>query len=83
MEYTIQGAEADQADLVIAGALPNQTYASNNGKVSFKMFHAPTRVDINVTNVDKATGMTITVLQWAVYWMEKDPFLMITRSGTF
>lgn len=49
MEYTIQGAEADQADLVIAGALPNQTYASNNGKVSFKMFHALTRVDINVT----------------------------------
>ena len=42
-------------------ALPNQTYASNNGKVSFKMFHALTRVDINVTNVDKATGMTITV----------------------
>lgn len=25
------------------------------------MFHALTRVDINVTNVDKATGMTITV----------------------
>lgn len=75
MEYTIQGAEADQADLVIAGALPNQTYASNNGKVSFKMFHALTRVDINVTNVDKATGMTITVLQWAVYWMEKTPSL--------
>lgn len=60
MEYTIQEAEADQADLIIASVLPNQTYANNNGKVSFKMFHALTRVDVNVTNVDKASGMQIT-----------------------
>lgn len=53
LTYTVPSTEADQTDLLASVPLMNQTYSANNGKVSFALEHALTKVIVYVKSGDK------------------------------
>lgn len=59
--YTVPAKDNDQTDLLVSiPPLMNQTYGLNNGKVSFTMAHALTRVSVYVKSGDNVPGKQVT-----------------------
>lgn len=60
--YTVPVKDNDQTDLLVSiPPLMNQTYGTNNGKVSLHMSHALTRVSVYVKSGDNVQGKQVTV----------------------
>lgn len=60
LDYTVLAAENEQTDLLVAVPLMNRSYATDNGKVSFTMEHALTRVAVFVKSSDNVSGKKLT-----------------------
>ncbi|MDB0712397.1 fimbrillin family protein [Bacteroides xylanisolvens] len=60
--YTVPVKDNDQTDLLVSiPPLMNQTYGTNNGKVSLHMSHALTRVSVYLKSGDNVQGKQVTV----------------------
>lgn len=58
--YTVPATDNEQKDLLVAVPLMDRTYATDNGKVSFTMEHALTRVTVFVKSNDNVAGKKLT-----------------------